>query len=151
MIKYPLLFLFLVTNTFAGFIPPDTNPDKFTISGYVKDSNTGETLIGAAITIKELPQIGTVTNAYGFYSLTIPNGTYSFSCHFTGYQSLSFQIHLVQNVKQNFNLVEKSVEQKEIVVTGEKNNDNVTTSLMGIEKLNVKEIQNIPVLLGEKD
>ena len=151
MIKYPLLFLFLVTNTFAGFIPPDTNPDKFTISGYVKDSNTGETLIGAAITIKELPQTGAVTNAYGFYSLTIPNGTYSFSCHFTGYQSLSFQIHLVQNVKQNFNLVEKSVEQKEIVVTGEKNNDNVTTSQMGIEKLNVKEIQNIPVLLGEKD
>jgi len=108
-------------------------------------------MIGAAITIKELPETGAISNAYGFYSLTIPAGNYTITAHFTGYNSSSSLISLKQNVKQNFNIVEKSLEQKEIVVTGEKRNDNVTNTQMGFDKLDVKEIQNIPVLFGEKD
>ena len=151
MIKYLIIFLFIVTNAYAGVGLLEENSNKFTFNGYVKDSHTGEVLIGATITVKELPQTGTATNAYGFYSLTIPEGTYTISAHFMGYEPLSFQVTLKQNVKQNFNLVEKSVEQKEVIITGERKDDNVTNIQMGIEKLDVKGIQSVPVLLGEKD
>jgi hypothetical protein len=151
MLKYLILFLFIITNSYAGLKLPENIANKFTISGFVKDSLSGESLVGAAITVKELPATGTVTNAYGFFSLTIPEGDYTLTAHFTGYKSLTVHTTLKQNVKQNFNLVEKSIEQKEIIVTGEKRNDNVTNTQMGIEKLDVKEIQNIPVLFGEKD
>lgn len=151
MSKHLILLLFIVTNTYARLELPEDNPNKFTINGYVKDSQTGELLIGAIITLKELPQTGTATNAYGFYSLTILEGTYTISAHFMGYEPLSFQVTLKQNVKQNFNLVEKSVEQKEVIITGERKDDNVTNTQMGIEKLDVKGIQSVPVLLGEKD
>jgi len=151
MIKCSLIFILILFNASVVLIFPENNPGKFTVSGFVKDSRTGEVMIGAAITIKELPQIGAITNAYGFYSLTITEGNYTITAHFTGYIALSFQISLEKNVKQNFNLVEKSIEQKETVVTGERRNDNVTNTQMGIDKLDVKEIQNIPVLFGEKD
>ena len=151
MIKYLLLFLYIVTNSCTVFGLQIENPNNFTINGFVKDSLTGEMLIGAAITVKEMPQTGAISNAYGFYSLTIREGTYNLTAHFTGYKPLSFQITLNQNVRQNFNLVEKSIEQKEIVIMGERKDDNVTNTQMGIDKLDVKEIQNVPVLLGEKD
>jgi hypothetical protein len=151
MIKRLLLFFFIITNSCAVFGLQIDNPNTFTISGFVKDSLTGEMLIGAAITVKEMPQTGAISNAYGFYSLTIREGTYNLTAHFTGYKPLSFQVTLNQNVRQNFNLVEKSVEQKEIVIMGERKDDNVTNTQMGIDKLDVKEIQNVPVLLGEKD
>jgi hypothetical protein len=151
MFRYFILFLLIAANTFAGSETTNNNPNKYTVNGFVTDSHTGEELVSAVITVKELTQIGTVTNAYGFFSLTIPEGTYTITAHFTGYQSLSFNINLKHNVKQNFSLVEKSLEQKEIVVTGEKRNDNVINTQMGTDKLDVKEIQNIPVLFGEKD
>src|ERR1035438_4908364 len=141
MFRYLILFLFIAANTFAVSEITNNNPNKYTVNGFVTDSQTGEELVGAAIIVKELTQIGTVTNAYGFFSLTIPEGTYTITAHFTGYQSLSFNINLKQNVKQNFNLVEKNLEQKEIIVTGEKRNDNVTNIQMGTDKLDVKEIQ----------
>ena len=151
MIKHFILLLFIVTNTYAGLELPENSLNKFTINGYVKDSQTGEVLIGAIITVNELPQTGTATNAYGFYSLTILDGIYTISAHFMGYEPLSFQVNLKQNLKQNFNLFEKSVEQKEVIITGEKRDDNVTNTQMGIEKLDVKGMQSVPFLLGEKD
>jgi hypothetical protein len=151
MAKRLILLLFVVVNASAGFGLPDDNSNKFTINGYVKDSQTGEALIGATIIVKELLQTGATTNAYGYYSLTILEGTYSITAHFIGYEPQTFQVTLKQNVKQNFNLAEKSIEQKDVIITGERKDDNVTNTQMGIEKLDVKGIQSIPVLLGEKD
>jgi hypothetical protein len=151
MIKNLISILVIVTNAYAGSGPTQYHANKFTISGYVEDLQTGEALIGATISVKELPQTGTTTNSYGYYSLTILEGTYTMTAHFIGYEPLSFQVSLKQNVKRNFNLVEKSVDQKEVVITGERKDDNVTNTQMGVEKLDVKEIQNVPVLLGEKD
>ncbi len=124
---------------------------KHTISGYVKDSKTGEALIGATIMLSELPQTGTVSNVYGFYSLTIPEGIYTVTVRFMGYTPFLQQVVVNRNIKLHVGLVEKGVEQKAVVVTGEKKDDNVKTVQMGMEKLDVKSIQDIPVLLGEKD
>lgn len=151
MIKRLVLFFFVAANVYAESGPREDDPSKYTMSGYVKDSQTGEALIGATLTVKELQQTGAATNAYGYYSLTIPEGTYTLTAYFLGYGPQSVQVILNQNVKRSFNLVEKSVEQKEVVVTGERKDDNVTNTQMGVQTLDVKEIQNIPVLLGEKD
>jgi hypothetical protein len=52
---------------------------NFTLSGYIKDANTGEALIGAAVAVSGAPARGTVTNVYGYYVLSLPAGTYDFS------------------------------------------------------------------------
>jgi hypothetical protein len=124
---------------------------KYTISGHIKDSKTGEAMIGATIMLKEMPQIGTVSNAYGFYSLTVSEGTYTMITRFMGYTPFSQQVVMKQNVKLNIELLEKGVEQKTVVVTGEKKDENIKEIQMGMEKLDVKSIQDIPVLFGEKD
>ena len=125
--------------------------NRYTISGYVRDAKTGEELIGASIGVNELPTVGTATNSYGFYSLTIPQGKYTLTVRLVGYDILSFPLDLTGNLRHNFELTEKVTELNEVVVSAEKRNDNVTKNQMGVEKLNVQEIRNIPTFFGERD
>ncbi len=143
---FKLLFCLLFITSLAA-----SGQKKFTISGNVKDAKTGEALIGATVVIKELSATGTYTNAYGFYSITIPEGTYTVSTQFVGYEASSVNLVLKQNTKQDFMITEKVNTLKEIVISGEKKEENITKINSGMDKLNVKEIKNIPVLLGEKD
>lgn len=138
-----IAFLSLTFNVFSQ--------NKYTISGYVKVGKTGEELIGASIVVKELSGIGAHTNSYGFFSLTIPEGNYTITAQFIGYDPINTQVNLTKNQKLNFTLSEKNTELKEVIVSDLKKNDNITKPLMGVEKVNIKEIQNIPVLLGERD
>ncbi len=125
--------------------------NKYTISGYVKDAKTGEQLIGASIIIKEIPATGVNSNAYGFFSITIPKGNYTITSQFIGYASQSQQIVLKQNTKINFALSEKTNVLNEVEVSSEKKNDNITNTQMEVNKLDIQQIKNIPVLFGEKD
>jgi hypothetical protein len=72
---------------------------KYTISGYVRDDKSGEELIGAAIGVNEMPSIGISTNAYGYYSLTVPKGKCTIMVNFIGYEMLSFPVDLTGNLK----------------------------------------------------
>jgi hypothetical protein len=128
-----------------------TGQVQHTISGYVKDAKTGEELIGAVVYIKELPGTGTSANAYGFYSITLPEGNYTVTAQSLGYIPRSITIELKQNTKQDFLLDAKVSELEEVEVTTEKEDENITRTRMGVENINVKEIKNIPVLFGEKD
>jgi len=124
--------------------------DNFTISGSVKDSATGEEIIGAIVSVKEMAATGASTNAYGFYSLTIPKGNYTVTAQFLGYTSKTLTVNLTASIKLNFKL--SSGTQLEAVTVGaEKKNDNITNTSVGMEKLTVKEMNAIPVLFGEKD
>ncbi len=114
MRKLTLLFSFLLAGINAFSL------DQFTISGYVRDAQSGEGMIGATVFVKELPSTGITTNAYGFYSLTIPKGTYSISAQFVGYAPLGKSIILNQNQKVDFELKEKATELGEVLVTAEK-------------------------------
>lgn len=124
---------------------------KYTISGYVKDVKTGEELIGATVFIKELQTVGTLTNAYGFYSITIPEGDYTVTAQFIGYKPKSIIINLNQNSKFNFTLIEKVNVLEEVVVSAKRQDENITKTQMGVEKIDAKTIEKIPVLFGEKD
>ena len=123
---------------------------KFTLSGKISDSATGEDLIGASVFI-EGTGTGTVTNNYGFYSLTLPAGKHLISIRYVGYsvkvQEITLNKDLLFNVK--LDAAQKMLE--EVVVSTERSNRNLTSPAMSVEKLDVKQISSIPVLFGEKD
>lgn len=123
---------------------------NFTISGYVKDDNSGETLIGANVFLSEINR-GTVTNAYGFYSLTVPEGTYTLVGSYLGFNEYSQRITLDQNLKIDIDLVEASEILEEVVVVGEEVDRNVREIQMSVNKLDIKTIQKLPTLLGETE
>ena len=141
------IFILLFLVSFASVF----SQQRLTISGYVKDANTGEDLIGATITVKELPGKGAATNAYGFYSLTLPQGNYEINSQYAGYKPEIQQIKLDQSLKINFTLNEQAKELDEVVVSATRKDENVSRTQMGLQKLNSKELNNIPVLFGEKD
>lgn len=124
---------------------------QYTISGFIRDAKTGEELIGATVSTKELPGKGASTNAYGFYSITLPSGNYEVKSQYMGYEPISKQIVLNQSFKLDFTLNESSQELQEVVITSTKNDENITKTQMGLQKLDAKEIKNIPVLFGERD
>jgi hypothetical protein len=142
-----LNLLFLIVQ--SGFSENDPTKSA-TISGFVRDAKNGETLTGAVIYAKENPAVGITTNSYGYFSLTLPIGNYSLIVQFLGYKTKIIPLELKENIKVSFDMEEESIALKEITITGEKNNNNVVQSEL-ISKINVKEIQNIPVILGEKD
>jgi hypothetical protein len=124
---------------------------KFTISGTIKDAKSGEELIGANVYVKNNPTNGTSTNAYGFYSLTLPQGKYEIAVQYVGYQLFSKELDLVENQKIDFEITSSSQQLKEVEVKAEKDNLNVSSAQMGVTKIDINEIKNIPVIFGERD
>lgn len=125
--------------------------EKATLSGTVEEGKKGEELIGATIKIKD-QNIGAQTNEYGFYSLTLPVGTYTFIISSYGYESLDTTINLATSQQLNIQLKEEGgTELEEVVITTERQDGNVKDPVMGVERLDPKELSKIPVLFGEKD
>jgi len=123
---------------------------KFTLSGTVRDSSNGEDMIGATVFVKEI-NAGTVTNAYGFYSITLPIGTYTVSITYVGFQTIEKTVELNGNTKLDISLPEQRLETKEVVITAERKDAQVKNLEMGTNKLEMKTINSIPPLLGEVD
>ena len=137
---FTLIFLFAYTSY----------SQKITISGYVKDSKNGETLIGANV-FTQGGSIGTVTNIYGFYSLQLDKGKYEISCSYIGYSKKVVTMELQQSQTLNFNLDATVVEAKEVVITGEKEDKNITSNEMSKVELSAEKVKSLPALFGEVD
>lgn len=123
--------------------------NKFTLSGYVRDSLSGETLIGATVSAPG-QQAAITTNNYGFYSITLPAGKYALSISFAGYVAADTSIDLSGNQEMNFSLIQRSMLQ-EVVVSSRRRDNNVQAPQMGKIDLSVSTIKAVPVLLGEVD
>ncbi len=108
-------------------------------------------MIGASIGILENQRFTTVTNSYGFYSLTIPPGEYRLVFSFSGYTSDTVRLTLRKEQKIDIQLNPAIAQMQAIVVTADRNNSNVSKPLMGVQKLSVNEIKDVPVIFGEKD
>ena len=145
MLKKSFLLLYLLL--FSTMILAQ---GRYTISGYLKDADTGETLIGASVYIKEISN-GTVTNAYGFYSISLPPGTYTLEYSYIGYSALNKEITLDKNTKLDIELSEANEKLEEIVIVSETEDANVTDIQMSVNKLDINTIQRMPALLGEVD
>lgn len=122
---------------------------KNTLSGYIKDK-AGEELIGATIYIPEL-KTGTVTNVYGFYSLTIPVKKYKVIFSYIGYEPQELDVDFSKDQTLDIVLEETSNAIDEVIVTAERKNENVVKTEMSTVKLQAKEIKKIPALMGEID
>lgn len=123
--------------------------DKFTLSGYVRDTLSGETLIGATISIPTINK-NTVSNQYGFYSITLPVSTYSIVVTSAGYVPLQASISLLQNIEYNFNLQQRSM-LEQVIVSSRRRDGNVNNAQMGKIDLTIGQLKSVPALFGEVD
>jgi hypothetical protein len=121
-----------------------------TLSGYLKDKSNGEGLIGASIYFSQL-KTGAITNSYGFYSVSVPSGTYTVNFSYIGYQTQSRVIDLSTSKQLNILLGEELQQLEEVVVTGENKSKNVESLQMSMEKVQVKMIKKLPSFMGEVD
>lgn len=135
-------FIFLSFPVFAQ--------QKSVLSGYIRDNKTGEELIGVSVVIKENGK-GAVTNEYGFFSLTLPPATYTVSVKYLGYTTVTQTIDLSTSQKLNLELAPQNKELKTVNITTEKKDENIKTTEMSTNKLDMKTISKIPALLGEVD
>ncbi|MEW4925557.1 TonB-dependent receptor [Algibacter sp. 2305UL17-15] len=125
--------------------------NKFTISGTVTDVSNGETVFGASVFL-EGTTIGTITNEYGFYSITAPEGNYKLVISYVGYATIRKKIDLSENQQINFEISEASTQLDEVLVVAEESERvNIRSPQMSVSKLKLETIKTMPVVLGETD
>ena len=145
--KFNILFFSLFLLTIGVFGQSNVT---HTIKGYIRDVASNEDLVGASVIVAELGS-GTVTNVYGFYSLTLPEGEYTINYSYVGYKTISERIDLKKDITNNIKLELNQEVLKEVVVTAEQSDANVTSVEMSVEKIDIQTIKKIPQLLGEAD
>jgi hypothetical protein len=133
-----LLLTFIFHATFA---------QRYTISGYVRDSLSAETLIGATIRFNDR---NILSNQYGFYSMTLPAGNLNVLVSFAGYAPIELDLALSKDTVINFDLLSASALQA-VVVSSRRRDNNVRNAQMGKIDLSVAQLKAVPVLLGEVD
>lgn len=140
----PILFVLITALSFGQ--------ENATLSGTVKDQSKGEEIIGAIVRVKD-QKLGAVTNEYGFYSLTLPVGKYTIQISAVGYLLMEKELDLSISQSIDFQLKTEQDEKEleEVVISSERPDGNVRDPLMGVEKIDPKEISKIPVIFGEKD
>lgn len=124
--------------------------EKFTISGYVWDESTGESLIGATIRVAD-SALGTVTNAFGFYSLTLHMGDYHLVYSYVGYKKQGVSVTLNNSFSKDIALATDPAHIDEIIITNRDNN--WMPGLIHSGKMDIKPstIRKIPAMFGEVD
>ncbi|MDH3796873.1 MAG: TonB-dependent receptor, partial [Flavobacteriaceae bacterium] len=123
---------------------------KYTLSGTIREAATNEYLIGVTLAVPEL-RTGVTTNEYGFYSLTLPEGSYTIQISSLGYQDLVETISFTQNSQRDFQLRAEAEELEEVVVSEDIEKINIRKPQMSVNNLSIKTIKSIPVVLGEAD
>lgn len=123
---------------------------KYTISGYIKDGSNGESLMSSIVYVNEISK-GTTTNEYGFYSLQLPAGKYTIKISYVGYATQLLPVTLDKDTKLNVEMGPSSVLSKEVVVTAERKDANVSSTNIGRQEITMENAKAIPALLGEVD
>lgn len=163
-VDQPLIFSQLDQEIFIRFDPsktkkvnagPAANPalaqEKHTISGVIKSQSTGETLIGATIKVSGNTQLIAISNEYGFYSMSLPNGNYSIEVKTVGAKPYQQDIVLDQNMTLNIAMEDAQNQLETVTVTAAGAQRNIKNTQMGMERLSIAETKSVPVLLGEPD
>ncbi len=123
---------------------------KVTVSGYLKDHSSGELLIGATVYIAEL-HTGVVSNSYGFYSVSLPAGNYTFRYSYVGFQPQERIIRVEESLALHVWLAPVAEELGEVVVTGNRPGQDLLAPEMSLVKISRGAIGKVPAFLGEVD
>ncbi len=124
--------------------------NEFSLSGYIKDKQTGEDLIGAALYFPEISK-GVTANVYGYYSISLPQGTYQCRVSFVGYETQELEIVLDKNIEKTFELGTSSEQLKEVEVSAKRQDANVNDVQMSTINMSMNRIKKIPAVFGEVD
>ncbi|SEA40929.1 TonB-dependent Receptor Plug Domain [Pedobacter hartonius] len=139
----PVVFLFIISKIHAQ--------PKHTISGYIRDAQTGEQLIGATVRAEGALSFSTASNEYGFFSLTAPAGTYKLLAGSVGYRIKSSNLNLNKNIPLSIKLTAEDTHLSEVLISATGKDEHVKSAKMGVERLSMKEIEKVPVIFGERD
>ena len=143
---FKLLFLFSLVTTGIGGQPTE----RYTISGYIKEAVSGELLIGVNIYLSD-HKTGTVTNTYGFYSITLPAAdSIELIASYIGFTPEIRKVSFHKNIELNIDL-KPNILLDEVTVTADRIEKQSESVKMSTVKLEVAQIKNVPSLLGEKD
>lgn len=137
-----LLFFIIPLSVFAQ--------ERHTLSGYLRDGATGEALGYATVYASE-NHTGVSTNEYGFFSITLPAGNYCFNFSYIGYQEQKDTVLLNRDISLNIELMQETTSLGEVKVVGKAVDDRVRQNETGTVKLDVKQLNVIPILFGEQD
>ena len=140
--KYLLLIFYLPIITLAQ--------ERYTLNGYVADSESGESLIGATVYVNEIKS-GTITNPYGFYSITLEEGIYNIDFRYVGYSSVAKEVNLNSSQKIDIELQSLDIELQNVVVSDVAEDYNISSVEMSTSKLDMSKVTEIPTFLGEND
>lgn len=124
--------------------------EKYTLSGHIKDFSTGEELINASLYIKDVNE-GTVSNVYGYYSITLDEGTYDVYYAYLGYESQVKKVVLDKDVRLDIEMKEAETLLNEITITAKEKDENIQSTQMSRVSINVEAVKKMPALLGEVD
>jgi hypothetical protein len=148
------LVLVIILINFVSFSQEKSNDSqtkqKFTLSGIISDQKSNETLIGVNVYIQEL-NAAVSTNQYGFYSITVPEGTYTVLATYIGFETAISTIALTENKKYNFSLTTNGEVLEEVIIRDKNKSTNIRSPEMSINKLSISSIKKMPVVLGEVD
>ena len=140
---------YLKTLSFILLLSITSFAQKYTISGYVEENETGEKLFTANV-YDEISKQGTITNNYGFFSLTLPKGEVKLIVSFIGCKPVIKEFTLDKDISLNLS-IESSISIDEVTVVGERTKSKVEDSQMGLIQVPIKTIKSLPALLGEVD
>lgn len=142
MIAYTLLLIVISSGAYAQ--------EKVTLSGTITVKASTETIIGASIFIPEA-KVATVTNAYGFYSITLPKGTYTIVISYLGFEQIEEHMVLNENSRKDFSMLEKVKALDEVTIKYNNSASNIRKPEMSINKLSIATIKKMPAVMGEVD
>ena len=143
-------WFFIIFTALLGLVLPVFSQSHYTISGHIRDAQSGETLIGATIRLGVDAAIGVRANNYGFYSLTLDDGAHTLVVSHVGYQSQELSILLTADTVVDIELNSGKLLQ-EVVISQEAVDNEVRSPQMGLTRVDVNEIKHVPVLMGEQD
>ena len=123
--------------------------ERSTISGYVTDSRSGESIIGVKVYIPSLKK-GVITNNYGFYSLTVESGKYTIEYRITGQKTESIDVDLISDLRFDYEFGGQYQNVEEVIVNA-KAEENIRSTKVGQMELDIDEIKKLPAFLGEVD
>jgi hypothetical protein len=123
---------------------------KATLSGTISEEATGETMLNVTVNIIEL-KTGTITNEYGYYSITLPTGDYTVQYSSIGYATIERTISLDKNIKLDLSMTEQGEALDAIIITTDVEKMSTKSPQMSVNALSIETIKKIPVVLGETD
>ena len=123
---------------------------KHTISGYLKDKASGEVLIGANVYIRDT-HLGTTTNSYGFYSITLPANPYQLVFSYIGYKDFLMIINLEKDEDATIEMETSSVAIKEVVIQSKNKQEETLNSSLGEFRFSAKTLSQLPGFAGNLD